>query len=329
PQGEVGPAGADGAIGPQGEVGPAGADGAVGPQGPQGEIGPAGADGAIGPEGPEGPQGEVGPVGPEGPQGNGIVSAIDNGDGTFSLKFSDGTIYTTPDLTGPQGPKGDQGDVGPQGPAGDPASDDQTLESDGTPGSIAITGGNTITMNVDDGDADSTNEIQTLTLVGNDLKISGGNTIALTPLGVDTNLATNNLTQWPGNRVYNMNNQQLAFANGQVGIGSINGTAGAIANSTLQVHGSLSLPIRSSNSNTTLGPNDHTLINYLKEAIITIPLASTCIGRIYLIKNLGNGDCFLSEIFIDKGGDPENKIGRDKMFTFQSDGVNWQLIDTN
>jgi len=40
----------------------------------------------------------------------------------------------------------------------------QTLSTDNTPGNISISGGNTITLNVNDDDADATNEIQTITL---------------------------------------------------------------------------------------------------------------------------------------------------------------------
>ena len=99
PQGEQGPAGADGAMGPMGPQGPAGVDGAMGPMGPQG---PAGADGVAGPMGPQGPTGAVGPQGPAGPQG---------------LKGDKGDQGVAGPV-GPQGPAGSDGAVGPQGPAG-------------------------------------------------------------------------------------------------------------------------------------------------------------------------------------------------------------------
>lgn len=69
----------------------------TGNQGPQGEIGP---------------QGETGPQGEPGPAGVGISSTVDNGDGTFTITYTDNTSFTTINLTGPQG------DPGPQGPAG-------------------------------------------------------------------------------------------------------------------------------------------------------------------------------------------------------------------
>ncbi len=44
--------------------------------------------------------------GPKGEPGVGIEGAVDNGDGTFTLNFTDGTSFTTSDLTGPQGTAG-------------------------------------------------------------------------------------------------------------------------------------------------------------------------------------------------------------------------------
>jgi len=53
-----------------------------------------------------------------------IVETQSNGDGTFTIFYSDGTSFTSEDLTGPQGPQGpagpqgDTGATGAQGPAG-------------------------------------------------------------------------------------------------------------------------------------------------------------------------------------------------------------------
>ena len=49
---------------------------------------------------------------------SGTFSFSDNNDGTFTINYSDGTSFTSPDLTGPRGEKGEQGDIGPQGPPG-------------------------------------------------------------------------------------------------------------------------------------------------------------------------------------------------------------------
>jgi hypothetical protein len=81
-------------------------------------LGSACTPSAQGVQGPEGPQGPQGLQGPQGPAGVGIVSIVDNGNGTFTLNLTDGSSFTTPDLTGAQGTQGWQGPQGPQGPPG-------------------------------------------------------------------------------------------------------------------------------------------------------------------------------------------------------------------
>ncbi|MEM7382302.1 MAG: hypothetical protein AAF361_14045, partial [Bacteroidota bacterium] len=45
----------------------------------------------------------------------GSFSFNDNGNGTFTILYSDGTSFTSSDLTGPQGTQGEKGDQGDQG----------------------------------------------------------------------------------------------------------------------------------------------------------------------------------------------------------------------
>jgi len=76
---------------------------------------------SIGPQGIQGPPGNDGAPGTPGAagvNGVGIVSTIDNGNGTFTINYSDGSFFTTIDLTGPQGLQGAQGLQGPTGPTG-------------------------------------------------------------------------------------------------------------------------------------------------------------------------------------------------------------------
>jgi hypothetical protein len=105
----TGPQGAAGAQGAQGIQGVAGINGAVGATGPQG---------IQGIDGPQGPAGNNGMNGANGLDGNGIASTTDNGDGTFTLTFDNGSTFITSDLTGPQGAAGAQGAQGIQGIAG-------------------------------------------------------------------------------------------------------------------------------------------------------------------------------------------------------------------
>jgi len=54
----------------------------------------------------------------KGTDGRGIVSITAQEDGTFIYLYTDGTTYTSPDLTGPQGIQGKQGIQGDQGDPG-------------------------------------------------------------------------------------------------------------------------------------------------------------------------------------------------------------------
>jgi hypothetical protein len=53
-----------------------------------------------------------------GKAGNGISAITDNGDGTLTFVYLDGTTYTTPILSGIQGPAGPTGATGATGPTG-------------------------------------------------------------------------------------------------------------------------------------------------------------------------------------------------------------------
>ena len=160
PQSQVGP---QGAKGDTGSAGAAGAKGDTGDKGAKGDIGLTGANGAQGIQGIKGDKGDTGTSGANGAQGTqGIPGAKgDKGD------------------AGQTGAQGSQGPQGVQGPAGTSGSGSYT---GGTGISIS---GNTIT-NTGDNDNSTSNEIQTLSLVGNNLTISSGNTVALPSGGGST-----------------------------------------------------------------------------------------------------------------------------------------------
>ena len=88
-------------------------------EGPIGPPGPSGADGLPGVQGPAGPAGSPGAAGEKGTPGVGIETIEDNGDGTFTLFLTDGSSFTTDDLTGPTGATGPAGPIGPAGPTGE------------------------------------------------------------------------------------------------------------------------------------------------------------------------------------------------------------------
>jgi hypothetical protein len=91
----------------------------TGPPGPGGISSGAGLTpglpGPVGPTGPAGPPGPAGITGSPGGEGVGIAKAADNGDGTFTLFFTDGTSFTSEDLTGPQGTAGSASSISVMG----------------------------------------------------------------------------------------------------------------------------------------------------------------------------------------------------------------------
>lgn len=57
-------------------------------------------------------------VGEQGEGGVGVESIVDNGNGTFTITLTDGSSFTTDNLTGPQGARGGEGDKGDAGAGG-------------------------------------------------------------------------------------------------------------------------------------------------------------------------------------------------------------------
>ena len=45
----------------------------------------------------------------EGSDGVGVLNTVDNGDGTFTINYTDGSYFTSGNLTGPAGSPGDSG----------------------------------------------------------------------------------------------------------------------------------------------------------------------------------------------------------------------------
>ena len=166
----AGNGGGQGEPGPQGPQGPAGADGAPGPVGPQG---PQGADGATG---PQGPQGEPGPAGPQGPAGqNGAPGANGNGIASITGPVTNGlndtyTINYTNGTTSTFVVKnGAEGAPGQDG-VGVP----QTLTINGN--QLTISGGNTVTM-------PQMREEQVLTISNDTIFLTGGSFVKIPSAG--------------------------------------------------------------------------------------------------------------------------------------------------
>ena len=105
-------------------------------------------------------------------------------------------------------------------------------------------------------------------------------------------------------------------------------TNGAAANSVLQVGGSLSLPIRSVTASTILTDNDYTVVlksGTYSGTAVTLPAVSTCKGRIYIVKNMSTANRSISS-YISKTGTSSTTLLSNRIYSFQNDGVEWQLI---
>ncbi len=100
--------------------------------------------------------------------------------------------------------------------------------------------------------------------------------------------------------------------------------AGAVANSTFQVRGSVSANIITTAAALTLDETHYTVI-LTSGAAITLPAANTCVGRIYIIKKTVNGNSAISN-FISNTAAASTSIGRG-VVQLQSDGTNWQQIN--
>ena len=122
-------------------------------------TGPAGADGA---DGANGADGAPGAPGVDGQDGNGIAFVTENGDGTFTLVFTDGTAFTTADFTGAAGADGADGADGAPGAPGANGTNGEDGH-DGTDGvGIALITHNedgTLTIELTDGTTVTTEDL--------------------------------------------------------------------------------------------------------------------------------------------------------------------------
>ena len=97
-----------------------------------------------------------------------------------------------------------------------------------------------------------------------------------------------------------------------------------IANSTLQVNGSLSLSIITTTEDLTLTEEHHTVILGGNHDI-ELPVANLCRGRIYIIINKSDSNQTISTYKNEKG-DSKTNIKKEKSLWIQSDGSDWQQI---
>ena len=99
---------------------------------------------------------------------------------------------------------------------------------------------------------------------------------------------------------------------------------GQLANSTLQINGSLSTGITSTNSNLTLNETHHTVIVNGNNTI-SFPSANSCSGRIYIIKNTNNVSINSSN-YLNNTGATIGTIPANTTIQIQSNGTAWHAI---
>lgn len=100
--------------------------------------------------------------------------------------------------------------------------------------------------------------------------------------------------------------------------------------STLDINGSLGTPIKTVSANYTVLATDHTIVlDGTVQFTITLPAASTCIGREYVIINTDNVNNLYGSIIQDPilvGG--RNLIQAQSIDHIKSDGTNWIIVNS-
>jgi hypothetical protein len=117
----------------------------------------------------------------------------------------------------------------------------------------------------------------------------------------------------------------MALTNaGNLGIGT------ASPNSTLSVTGSLSMNYRSGAGSYTLLATDYVIINTGATATWTLPLASSCNGRIYRLLNQGTGTVTLSQTVRSDAATTTTSLVQtagSNFYEILSDGNEWRRIN--
>jgi len=104
-------------------------------------------------------------------------------------------------------------------------------------------------------------------------------------------------------------------------------TTFTIANSTLQVAGSVATSVLSTNGNITLTEEHHTIL-ITGTHNITLPLANTCEGRLYIIKNSTNTGRTIST-YLDISNTNQTIVPGNSILYIKSDGTNWQQLNNS
>ncbi len=102
---------------------------------------------------------------------------------------------------------------------------------------------------------------------------------------------------------------------------------GQLANSTLQVNGSIATAITTTSSNITLNETHHTVI-VNSNSTITLPAANTCEGRIYVIKNTVGNPLNISS-YVTASGNNSTNVPSNSTIELQSNGTTWNSLSNS
>ncbi|WP_273272945.1 hypothetical protein [Maribacter polysiphoniae] len=99
---------------------------------------------------------------------------------------------------------------------------------------------------------------------------------------------------------------------------------GQLANSTLEVNGSVATAIASPSSSLTLDETHHTVI-ITSNSSITLPAANSCEGRTYIIKNT-YGSAINISTYVDNTGTNSTSVPSNSVVQLQSNGSVWHSV---
>lgn len=102
---------------------------------------------------------------------------------------------------------------------------------------------------------------------------------------------------------------------------------GSLANSTLQVNGSVSTAITTAGSNLSLDESHHTVV-INSNISISLPAANGALGRIYVLKNTTGSSRPISNYINGQGG-TSNQISAQSTLWVQSNGSTWNSISAS
>jgi len=135
-----------------------------------------------------------------------------------------------------------------------------------------------------------------------------------------TGTASKSLIFMTGGTTQSTNERMRIDGNGNVGINTNS------PNSTLEVVGSAGFSITTTTSNLTLNATHHTVIVTGLTPTITLPAASSCARRVYIIVNETGSNLNLSGSYIGFNAGGSTIVSPTSSITIQSNGTSWYRI---